>query len=243
MIIKTPKYTRNYLLLKKGGLRLFNSFTKYNNNSSNFKNKKMTISINNTSKERPYINTDIEKIKKINKKDKNFLNTFTTNSQNKFNISKYVPNLKEYKKHLFLKNILMSEKNYLLEDYIKNKEISLLKNRNIKTMNDVRKTFFTDDKINDNRTSYFYKECLFDDKDKFPLMIKDINSNFILWKNQRYKKYKDYLLLKKFESEKNYFKDFNDKLGIRNIYIKSNKLFSKSKTFMNNNLNFFRCSN
>ena len=74
-------------------------------------------------------------------------------------------------------------------------------------------------------------------------MIKDIQSNYILLKNKKNKKYKDYFLFRKMELEKNSFKDFNDKLGIKKIYIKNDKLFNKNKTFMNGNLNFFRFSN
>ena len=139
--------------------------------------------------------------------------------------------------------IVSSEKDYLLENYMKHKEIEIIKNRNIKTVYDAKKNFFTDNHINDNRTSYFYKEKLFDDKKKFPLMIKDIQSNYILLKNKRYKKYKDYLLLKKIEAEKNNFKDFNEKLGIRNINIKSDKLIKKNNTYVNKNFNIINCVN
>ena len=126
---------------------------------------------------------------------------------------------------------------------MKHKEIELLKNNNIKTVYDARKTFFSDNQINDNRTSYFYKEKLFDKEKKFPLMIKDIESNLILSKNKKFKKYKNYLLLEKIEAEKNNFKDLNEKLGVKNIYINSDKLINKNKTFMNNNFNFFSCAN
>lgn len=244
MIIKNQKYTRNYLLLKKGGFRLYNSYSKNKYLSSNFKNEK-NFTVNYGSNEKTNIDTNNKKIKKGNEKDKEIINTFSFDSKNNFNLSKHFSNhkLKEYKKHLFLKNILMSEKNYLLEDYMKHKEIELVKNYKIKNKkkNEAKKIFFSDNKINDNRTSYFYKECLFDEKTKFPLMIRDIQSNFILLKNRKYQKYKNYYLLKKLESEKNDFKDFNDKIGIKNIFIKSDKVLNKNKTFMNNN--FFRCSN
>lgn len=249
MIIKTPKNTRNYLLLRKGGIRLFNSYKRNKTLLSNFQNKKSTISTYNCSNKRSNLDLDIKEITKINKKnkkDKNILNAYTNDSntsKKKFNISKYIPKLSEYKKHLFLNNIVSSEKNYLLEDYMKHKEIELFKNRNIRTVYDARKSFFNDNKINDNRTSYFYKEQLFDETKKFPLMIKDIQSNFILLKNKKYKKYKEYYLLSQIEAEKNNFRDFNEKLGVRNIFIKSDKLLNKNKTFMNNHLNFFNFNN
>ena len=243
MLINSQKSTKNYLLLKKGGFRLFNTCNKRKSLSSNFEIHKITLSTCNPSKERPIINdTGKEETKKDNKKNE-IINTFSNISYNKFNLTKYIPKIDEYKKRLYLKKIVSSEKDYLLENYMKHKEIEIIKNRNIKTVYDAKKNFFTDNRINDNRTSYFYKEKLFDDKKKFPLMIKDIQSNYILLKNKRYKKYKDYLLLKKIEAEKNNFKDFNEKLGIRNINIKSDKLIKKNNTYVNKNFNIINCVN
>ena len=243
MFINSQKSTKNYLLLKKGGFRLFNTYKKRKSLSSNTEINKVTLSTYNPSKGRPIINgTCREEIKKDNKK-KEIINTFSNISYNKFNLTKYIPKISEYKKRLYLKKIVSTEKDYLLENYMKHKEIEIIKNRNIKTVYDARKTFFTDNQINDNRTSYFYKEKLFDDKKKFPLMIKDIQSNYILLKNKKYKKYKDYLLLKKIEEEKNKFKDFNEKLGIKNINIKSDKLIKKNNTYVNRNFNIFNCVN
>ena len=85
MIIKTPKYTRNYLLLKKGGIRLFNSYKKNKSLISNFPKKKSTaISTYIPSNTKPNNNLDIKEIPIINKNDKNILYTFKNDS----NISK-----------------------------------------------------------------------------------------------------------------------------------------------------------
>ena len=226
MFINSQKSIKNYLLLKKGGFRLFNTQKRKKNINSKSQIKKISISVSNPSKARPILDTDIEKIKKVKKDNKKteIINTFSNKSINKFNLTKYIPRISEYKKRLYIKNIASTEKEYLLQDYMMHKEIDLIKNSNIKTVYDARKTFFSDKQINDNRTSYFYKEKLFDEKKKFPLMIKDIQSNLILLKNKRYKKYINYLMLEKNETEKNNYKDFNEKLGVKNIYIKSDKL-------------------
>ena len=234
MIIKTPKFTRNFTLLKKGGFKMFDS-NQIKKNSSSL-DEKITMSCN-LSKSG---GTNIYNDKKY--KNNNILNTFSYISKSKKK-SKHYPKLNEFKKRLFLKNILSSEKNFRLEDYMKNKEIELIKNRNIKTVYDARKTFFSEKKINDNRTSYFYKEELFDNKNKFPLMIKDIQSNYILLKNKDKKKYKDYFLLKKLEEEKNSFRDVNEKLGVKNVNIKSDKLFNQNKSFMKNSFHFISLNN
>ena len=241
MFINSQKSTKNYLLLKRGGFRLFNTYKKKKSLSSNSKIHKISLSTCNPSEGRAILN-DIgrEEIKKDNKENK-IIDTISNTSYIKFNLTKYIPKISEYKKRLYLDKIVSKEKNYLLENYMKHKEIELIKNRNIKTVYEARKTFFSDNQINDNRTSYFYKEQLFDDKKKFPLMIKDIQSNFILLKNKRYKKYKDYLLLKIIEAEKHNFKDFNEKLGIKNINIKSDKLIKKNNTYANNNFRIFNC--
>jgi len=220
MIIKSEYDMRDYLLLTKGGFRLFES-------SRN--KQKQKLSRNKLQK------LDITPDGKSN----------TENSNEKLKILTNYPKIKEYRKNLFLKNIVSNEKSYILEDYMKYKELQLAKKRNIKTYYDARKTFFSNDKINDNRNSYLYQEKNFDDKNKYPLVIKDIQSNYILLKNQRLKKYKEYYLRKKLEEEEKNFKDVNEKLGVRNVYIKSDKISSsiKNMTFINKNLNFYSCVN
>ena len=243
MLINSQKSTKNFLLLKKGGLRLFNTCKRNTKLNSKSRIKKIAKSVYNPSKRRPIIDTDVEEIKKDNKKNE-IINSFSNKSMNIFNLKKYMPKINEYKKRLYIKNIVSTEKEYLLQDYMKHKEIDLIKNNNIKTVYDARKTFFSDNQINDNRTSYFYKEKLFDEKKKFPLMIKDIQSNYILLKNKRYKQFKNFLLfLEKKEDEKNNFKDFNEKLGVKYVYIKNDKLIKNNKTFMNNKFNLFTCEN
>ena len=243
MLINSQKSIKNFLLLKKGGLRLFNTYKRNTKLNSKSRIKKIAKSVCNPSKGRPIIDIDVEEIKKDNKKNE-IINSFSNKSINMFNLKKYMPKISEYKKRLYIKNILSTEKEYLLQDYMKHKEIDLIKNNNNKTVYEARKTFFSDNQINDNRTSYFYKEKLFDEKKKFPLMIKDIQSNFILLKNKRYKQFKNYsLFLEKKEDEKNNFKDFNEKLGVKYVYIKNDKLIKNNKTFMNNKFKLFTCEN
>ena len=96
MIIKSPKYTRNFLLLKKGGFKLFQSNKSQKNNLS--PNYKTTISYK---EGRTNIYNDKEE------KNKNILNTFSYTSKSMHhNSPKNLPKLNEYKKCLFLKNII-----------------------------------------------------------------------------------------------------------------------------------------
>jgi hypothetical protein len=168
--------------------------------------------------------------------------SLTSISLNKNNIIKY-PKLENYKRKLFRNNVLSSEKNYLLEDYMRKKELDLIKFRNKKTIYDARKTFFTEEKINNNRYSYMNREQLFDRKNKFTLMIKDIESNFILLKDKRNRKLLEYINREKLKTENNDFKDFNEKLGVKNVFIKPDKLFNKQKTFVKTNLDFIKYAN
>ena len=230
MLIKTPKYTRNYLFLKKAGYKLFDLNEKMNEKSP-FKSMAITQSTTNEMK----INDSNNNIQKYKK-------SLTSTSLNKNNRIKY-PKLENYKKNLFRNNVLSSEKNYLLEDYMRKKELDLIKFRNKKTIYDARKTFFSEEKMNDNRYSYMNREHLFDKKNKFTLMIKDIESNFILLKDKRNRKLIDFLKSEKLKTENNDFQDFNEKLGVKNVYIKPDKLFSKQKTFVKNNLDFIKCVN
>jgi len=229
MLIKTPKFTRNYLFLKKGGYKLFDLNEKMNEKSL-FKSMAITQS---TSNELNFNdNNNIPKYKK----------SLTSTSLNKNNTIKY-PKLENYKKNLFRKNVLSSEKNYLLEDYMRKKELNLIKFRNKKTIYDARKAFFTEEKAKDNRYSYMGKEQLFDRKNKFTLMIKDIESNFILLKDNRNRKLIEYLKREKLKTENNDFQDFNEKLGVKNVYVKPDKLFNKQKTFVKNNIDFIKYVN
>ena len=130
MIIETPKYTRNILILRKNGIRLYEM-----------------------DKEEPKkINRDILPYLTITNQSKNEMSKTmdTYNSQN-------AKNLKEKKKNLFLNNILTTEKDYFLEDYIRQKEVKLIKYKN-KDFYKGRKTFFSENKIDNCRTSYFSKD-------------------------------------------------------------------------------------
>ena len=230
MLIKTPKFTRNYLFLKKGGYKLFDLNEKMNEKSPS---KIMDITQSTTNE---------MKINDNNKNIQKYKKSLTSTSLNKNNLIKY-PKLENYKKNLFRNNVLSSEKNYLLEDYMRKKELDLIKFRNKRTIYDARKTFFTEEKVNNNRYSYMNREQLFDKKNKFTLMIKDIESNFILLKDKRNRKLIEYLKSEKLNTENNDFQDFNEKLGVKNVYIKPDKLFSKRKTFIKSNLDFIKCAN
>ena len=150
--------------------------------------------------------------------------------------------LKEKKKKLFLNNILSTEKNYFLKDYMKRKEVELI-NSKINDRYQARKTFFSENKIDNCRTSYFSKdirESNINNK-KIPIIIKDIEGSLILMKKKRNERYKKYLeeKLRLDLYENKYFIDFNEKLGVKKVNIKSDNLIKKQKGFLNNNSNFF----
>ena len=235
MNIRTAKFNRNYLLTSKDGFKLYELFSKNINKPPKKSFQKITLSTNCISKFNKIIDYDKEDNKKPQKANSNY--TIYSNSVMQSNISKFLPKLKEYKKRLYLKNVLSTDKNYLLEDYMKKKELKVMKDKNIKTIYDAKKMFFNDDQINDDRTSFYYKEKSFDKNNKYHLMIKDIQSNFILLKNKNKKKYKQLYLLKQLANEKQKFKDINEKFGMRNIFFKTDKLINKNKTFMKNDYN------
>ena len=182
----------------------------------------------------------VELNKNDNKKNnKKIPNLVTLN--NKTKISKIVDINK--KKKLFLENIISTEKKYFLEDYIRKKEMKMINDKN-KNANNLRKIFFSEEKIDTCRTSYFNKDIINynNKKDKVSIMIKDIESNLILMKKNRNEKYKEYLnkklQLDLIENNKHYT-DFNDKLGVKNVYIKTDIFFKKSKGIWNSNTNYF----
>ena len=230
MIIRTPKLTRNYILLKKGGYRLFDSndvLIKKENN----KNIPKTIS-----KEIKILIDNKEVDKNSEEKDKIISKSLTTKTINKKSIKN--KKLEDYKKNLFRKNILSTEKNYLLKDYMQKKELDLMSLGGRRTMYEIRKTFFNDDKKKVNRRNYFYVPNSFDKTTKFTLMIKDIESNFILLKNKKNKRYKTYKMNEGSENLKSSYKDFNEKLGVKNVYFKTENYFNKKNPFHNNKFKF-----
>jgi hypothetical protein len=229
MIITTPNITRNYLFLKKGGFKICD-LDLILKEKIKFPFKSLVIS-RNTSKDT-----------KINDKgqiQKQYL-TSTTFIKNKDSKNAKMEN---YKKKLFRKNILSSEKNYLLEDYMRKKELDLINFHNKKKISDIRKTFFSEEKADEDRYSYIKRDKFFNRKNKFTLMVKDIESNFILLKDKRNRKIKDFLLKEKLESEKTKFQNFNDKLGVKSVFLKTEKIFNKHKTFSKKNVDFIKTVN
>ena len=174
--------------------------------------------------------------KKMNKEIPNVLTLY-----NKTKVST-INNINK-KKKLFLENMISTEKKYFLEDYIRKKEAKMINDKNKKSYN-LRKTFFSEEKIDTCRTSYFNKDIINynNKKDKVPIMVKDIEANIILMKKNRNEKYKEYLK-KKLELDlienNKYYTDFNDKLGVKNVYIKTDVFYKKKKGFLNYNTNYF----
>ena len=215
MIIETNKSTKNVIFLSKNGFRLFE-----------FNIEKGKKDINNNF---PYLTTSTKETKELSK-------TMDVNKSLK------MKKLKEKKKKLFLNNILSTEKNYFLKDYMKRKEVELI-NSKINDRYQARKTFFSENKIDNCRTSYFSKdirESNINNK-KIPIVIKDIEGSLILMKKKRNERYKKYLeeKLRLDLYENKYFIDFNEKLGVKKVNIKSDNLIKKQKGFLNNNSNFF----
>ena len=243
MIIKTQNNTKNFLLLRKGGFRLFDINS--GNKTKNFSVKNLDIN-HDTSKENKIqenTNQNFTKSKSNEKANhKNFVLSKISSTYSKENNNK--DKYDNYKKYLFRKNILSTEKNFLLEDYMRKKELDLMNDVRKKTFYEARKTFFSERNFNERKSGYFNKENSFERKKKFTLMIKDIESNFILLKNKRNKKYKEYLLKEKMQPEKNSFKDLNEILNAKNVFLRANKLFkNKTKiTFTNKKLKFLSCA-
>ena len=212
MFIETKNKTRNILILRKNGLRLYE-----------------------LNKDEP------KKIK--NENLPNILRIFNENKKYKtMNISKTpkIKEIKEKKKKLFLDNILSTEKNYFLKDYIRKKETELIQDKN---KNKLKKIFFNEEKIDDCRTSYFNKDVYNynNKKEKIPIMVKDIEANLLLYKKNKNKRFK-YYLKKQLEfdlHEKKYYSDFNDKLGVKNVYIKTDIFSNQKKRFMIYKTNYF----
>ena len=211
MLIETPKKSRNILILSKNGIRLC-ELNKEEPKKINNDNLPSIIGMINRNK--------IYKTMDINKDSK----------------------IKEWKKKLFLNNILSTEKNYFLKDYIRKKETELIQDKN-KDVNKLKKIFFNEEKIDESRTSYFNKDVYNynNKKEKIPIMVKDIEANLLLYKKNKNKRFKHYLK-KQLEfdlHEKKYYSDFNDKLGVKNVYIKTDIFSNQKKRFMIYKTNYF----
>ena len=211
MLIETPKKSRNILILSKNGIRLC-ELNKEEPKKINNDNLPSIIGMINRNK--------IYKTMDINKDSK----------------------IKDWKKKLFLNNILSTEKNYFLKDYIRKKETELIQDKN-KDVNKLKKIFFNEEKIDDCRTSYFNKDVYNynNKKEKIPIMVKDIEANLLLYKKNKNKRFK-YYLKKQLEfdlHEKKYYSDFNDKLGVKNVYIKTDIFSNQKKRFMIYKTNYY----
>ena len=212
MLIETKNKIRNILILRKNGLRLYE------------------------------LKKDEPKIIK-NENLPNIVRMINENNKYKtMNMSKTAKDIKEKKKKLFLNDILSTEKNYFLKDYIRKKDIELLQDKT-KSNNLYRKMFFSEEKIDDCRTSYFNKDIYNHNnkKEKIPLMVKDIDTNLLLFKKSKNKKFKNFLKTKlEFDLHQNkYYSDFNDRLGIKNIYMKSDIFSNKKRRFFIYNTDYY----
>ena len=213
MIIETPKLTRNIIFVRKNGLSLCEL------NKEETKKNKINVlpNISLESKEKSEFSKSIETNK---------------GSQGK--------NLMDKKKNLFLNNVLSTEKNYFLKDYIRQKEIKIIKDKN-KNKYQARKTFFSEKKIDNCRTSYFNKEINnynTANNNRVALMIKDIEADLLIMKKKRNEKFKEFLKKElKWDLYKNkYFVDFNEKLGVKNVYMKTD-IFNNKKGYRKNDQN------
>ena len=216
MIIESKNITKNIIFLRKNGFRLYEL---------------------DVEKPKKYVKKNLPYLTILAKDRKEISKTLDVNKS-----SKKEKLFKEKRKNLFLNNIISTEKNYFLKDYMKRKEVEIINNK-INDRYQARKTFFSEKRVDNCRTSYFSKDITDNNirTKKVPIVIKDIEGSLILMKkkrNEMYKKYlKEKLRLDLYENK--YFIDFNEKLGIKKVNIKTNNLVKEQKGFMNNNSNFF----
>ncbi len=147
---------------------------------------------------------------------------------------KEVKKLNEKKKFEFMKKVLKDDKNFLIDDYLKNK-IAKKTNR-----------FFSFNNIS-NRNSFLNIKNDNIKKDGHPIMIKDIRIKSLLndYENKKRKllKLKPLILNNNYWNNK-YYKDINKASGINNYELKINlKKNFKSHIKFKNNLNFFDLTN
>ena len=216
MIIESKNITKNIIFLRKNGFRLYEL---------------------DVEKPKKYIKKNLPYLTILAKDRKEISKTLDVNKS-----SKKEKLFKEKRKNLFLNNIISTEKNYFLKDYMKRKEVEIINNK-INDRYQARKTFFSEKRVDNCRTCYFSKDITDNNirTKKVPIVIKDIEGSLILMKkkrNEMYKKYlKEKLRLDLYENK--YFTDFNEKLGIKKVNIKTDNLVKEQKGFMNNNSNFF----
>ena len=192
MIIKTPKLTRKIIFLRKNGFKLYES-DKFEKKKNIFPN--ILYKSSKTLEQKEQNDEDSNKIQKIK-------------------------NLREFKKKLFLDNILSIEKNYFIEDYILQKESKLLKNKNPYNKYQLRKKIFSEKKIDTCRTSYFNKEARDNNNiNKIPIMMKNKQIS------KEYKnKYKEIFSIKEYNSKNIKIKTISDYLN-NIIFIKLNIIY------------------
>lgn len=220
MIIETPKTSRDFILLRKGGDKLYKIKLK-----KEFKFPKIQVSYKNIIIKKNQINSNTN----INNNN----NISTLENKNNSDSKKIKSNLIKSKllfystpkdennkrKNIFIKKNLNDDKNFLIQDYIRSSELS-------KTSNKCIHRKIISNEIERNSYINNYVNILREKNRKFPLLKKDIHSNFILYENEKKNIYKK---MNKTEIKIPDYRDLNEKLGTRFVNFKSENYFGKPK--------------
>lgn len=229
MIIKNSKSSRDFIITKKGGFKLYPLHiqkTQDTNNSNHFISEyESTYNSSNAPKSTTYININ------ISKKNHSFSNMKAFNEINNKNIfddkgfrQKSFDKLKnvndkkkkEINKRLeFIKKNMLTNKDFIAEDYVRYQDLK----KNIKE--------FTH--INYNKSGII--------NNKFPLMLKDIKSCEILYNNSKNKKqFRKSIQITEPE-------DVNEKItGAKKVFLKTN-FTDNRKNLWKSNLVKYSCYN
>ncbi len=157
------------------------------------------------------------------------------NIKKQIEIKERILKLNEKKKFDFMKNILKDDKNFLIDDYLKNKIVSK-SNR-----------FLSCNNNNNSRYSFLNGQYKNIKKDGHPILIKDIKTKSLL--NDYENKKLELLKLKPLILNENYLnnrygKDMNKISGINDYELKINlKKNVKSHITIGNNVNIFDLTN
>lgn len=208
MLIQSSKSSKDFIITKKGGFKLYplhiQTTPDYNSSNNFISDYETTYNSSNAPKSTIYTNIN------ISKKNHTFSNmkTFNENTnksifddkgfrQKPLNKLKNLNNKKkEINKRLdFIKKNMLNNKDFVCEDYVRYQDL---------TRND--KKF--------NHTNYNKSSST---KNKFPLLLKDIKSNEILYNNIKNKK-KFRKSVERVEPE-----DVNEKImGVKNVFLRTN---------------------
>lgn len=228
MIINSLKSFKNYILLRKGGDKLYKAYSQIYNDPSAEEVSKTCYNSNNNNTNYSIKTRNNTKSKSTQKTDfytksnfSNFNNNLIKSTLSLTKDSSVPKKTILIKKNIFMKTKLKDNKKFLVEDFIRSTELSKestkCKHRRLVSYEIDRNSYITN-----------YWRFLRDKTIKYPVLKKDVESSLIFYNNEKIRTFYQNRNTSYFDKERtkeiDNNEDLNNKIGPKHVYIKTQNI-------------------